>query len=54
MAQETEEEKMGKGELYYAFSPELAKQRDRCAQACNRLNNAEIVSRRQMVELWRQ
>lgn len=53
MAEATEEEKMLRGEPYYAFTPELVKQRDRCAAACNRLNNATDLSRRQMVELWR-
>jgi len=54
MAKATEEEKMVKGELYTAFSPELVKQRERCADACNRLNNAGNMTRRQMVQLWRQ
>jgi len=54
MAQATEEEKMLKGELYMGFAPELVKQRDRCADACNRLNNTGNLSRRQVVQLWRQ
>lgn len=54
MAKATEEEKMLKGELYIAFSPELVKERDRCADACNALNSAGNLQRRQMVQLWRQ
>ena len=53
MAPVTEEEKMLKGELYSAFSPDLIKKRDRCTKACHQLNNAGEISRRRMVELWR-
>lgn len=48
-------EAMRKGELYYAFmSPQLIAARDRCSHACDRLNNAGDISRRRMVELWRE
>ncbi|KAK5108788.1 hypothetical protein LTR62_007848 [Meristemomyces frigidus] len=42
-----------RGELYYAFSPEMAKERYRCHAAVERYNNAGDVSRRKRVELWR-
>jgi hypothetical protein len=42
-----------RGELYYAFTPELVKARRRCAAACNRFNNADLTNRRTQVELWR-
>ena len=53
MAQLTEKEKMLKGELYYAFSPELVRERNYCARVCNRLNNEPEVPRRLMVKHWR-
>ncbi|KAI9807789.1 MAG: hypothetical protein M1825_005094 [Sarcosagium campestre] len=49
----TEREKMLRGELYYAFTPELTKSRLRCQHACSRLNKAGEASRRQILELWR-
>ncbi len=42
------------GELYYAFDPELIEARARCKHACNRYNNADNVTRRRLVELWRE
>ncbi|GIZ45475.1 hypothetical protein CKM354_000864000 [Cercospora kikuchii] len=42
-----------RGELYYAFTPEMVNGRRRCTQACNRYNNAGEVTRRRQVELWR-
>ncbi|KAI9843633.1 MAG: hypothetical protein M1837_006215 [Sclerophora amabilis] len=53
MAAPTEKEKMLRGELYHAFSPALIADRARCAHACTRYNNAGEVSRRRLVELWR-
>ncbi|KAK2834842.1 hypothetical protein FQN49_006859 [Arthroderma sp. PD_2] len=49
----TEREKMLRGELYTAFSPDLIAERERCKAACDRFNNAGEVSRRRRVELWR-
>lgn len=43
-----------RGELYYAFTPELIAERRRCSRACERYNNAGEVSRRARVELWRE
>lgn len=43
-----------RGELYYAFTPEMVNGRRRCTQACNRYNNAGEVTRRRQVELWRE
>ncbi|KAI9675406.1 MAG: hypothetical protein M1817_001310 [Caeruleum heppii] len=53
MAGSSEKDKMLRGELYHAFSPDLVRDRARCTQACNRFNNAGEVSRRRLVELWR-
>ncbi|KAI9764505.1 MAG: hypothetical protein M1835_007559 [Candelina submexicana] len=53
MATKTEKEKMLSGELYFAFVPELVAARRRAFHACNRYNNAGEVSRRRLVELWR-
>lgn len=49
----TEKEKMLRGELYYAFSPELCAARARTEKACRAYNNAGEISRRKQVELWR-
>lgn len=46
--------KMLRGELYYAFTPKLTAERQRCQHACKRYNNAGEVSRRKLVELWRE
>ncbi|KAI9729436.1 MAG: hypothetical protein M1834_006817 [Cirrosporium novae-zelandiae] len=42
------------GELYHAFTSDLVQERQRCAHACHRYNTAGEVSRRQLVELWRE
>ncbi len=49
-----EGQKAVRGELYHAFTPELVAARDRCKHACDRFNNAGEVSRRRLVELWRE
>jgi acetyltransferase-like isoleucine patch superfamily enzyme len=46
--------KMQAGELYYAFTPELAAIRQRCSRATRKLNNAEDPSRREIAEHWRE
>ena len=53
MSQKTEKEKMLSGELYFAFSPELVKDRNRAASACNQMNSEGELSRRMMVKHWR-
>ncbi|KAH8696005.1 trimeric LpxA-like protein [Talaromyces proteolyticus] len=53
MAQPTEKEKMLRGDLYCAFTPELIRERDKCEHACNRFNTAGEMTRRRMIELWR-
>lgn len=45
---------MLKGELYYAFTPELTAMRDRCHQACHRFNVAGDAPREKLIELWRE
>lgn len=48
-------QKMARGELYHAFTPELAAERTRC-KAAMRVYNAAAgeASRRETVRLWRQ
>lgn len=41
-----------RGELYYAFTPELTAERRRCGNACKRFNSAGEITRRRQVELW--
>ncbi|EEQ83360.1 acetyltransferase [Blastomyces dermatitidis ER-3] len=53
MAEPTEKEKMLRGELYHAFTPELIAARAKCKWACKRFNDSEEVTRRRQVELWR-
>ncbi|KAJ9308401.1 hypothetical protein DTO217A2_2124 [Paecilomyces variotii] len=53
MSDSTEKDKMLRGELFHAFTPELVAARARCKHACNRYNNAGDVPRRRLVELWR-
>ncbi|KAL2370264.1 acetyltransferase [Blastomyces gilchristii SLH14081] len=53
MAEPTEKEKMLRGELYHAFTPELISARAKCKWACKRFNDSEEVTRRRQVELWR-
>jgi len=47
----TEKAKMLRGELYWAFGPELTKERRACAETCRRFNKAEDASRREQIEL---
>lgn len=57
MAEPTEKEKMLRGELYRAFTPELIAARVRCEQAYKRFNRASLdgeISRRRQIELWRE
>jgi len=53
MATSENKQKMARGELYHAFTPELIRERERCTSACSHLNNAGDISRRKRVELWR-
>jgi len=54
MSDSTEKDKMLRGELFHAFTPELVAARARCKHACTRYNNAGDVPRRRLVELWRE
>lgn len=47
-------QRMARGELYHAFTPELVAERARCKHACARYNNAGDVPRRQLTELFRE
>lgn len=42
-----------RGELYYAFTPELIKVRRRCNIACTKYNSEDFTSRRKQIELWK-
>ncbi|CAN9273560.1 unnamed protein product [Alternaria alternata] len=46
-------QRMARGELYHAFTPELTAERARSRQACTRYSNAGDVSRRKLTELFR-
>ncbi|ODH48185.1 hypothetical protein GX48_05676 [Paracoccidioides brasiliensis] len=54
MSGRTEREKMLRGELYHAFTPDLVAARARCKWACKRFNDSGEVSRRRQIELWRE
>ena len=45
--------RMEKGELYYAFTPDLISDRRRCRAAYDAFNKAGEVSRRRLVELFK-
>ncbi|KJZ75830.1 hypothetical protein HIM_04654 [Hirsutella minnesotensis 3608] len=45
--------RMARGDSYYAFTPDLIKDRRRCARASRNLNTAQDLTRRRMVELWK-
>ena len=44
--------RMRRGELYFAFSPELVAARRRCARVVNRLNNSGELTRREIAAFW--
>ncbi|UKZ55434.1 hypothetical protein TrVGV298_009258 [Trichoderma virens] len=46
--------RMARGELYWAFTPDLIQDRKKCAKACRRLNTAEDATRRELVEMWKE
>ncbi|KAL4923241.1 sugar O-acetyltransferase [Aspergillus undulatus] len=50
---ETEKDKMLRGEHFRAFTPELTAERARCRHACTRFNTAVEVSRRRLIELYK-
>jgi hypothetical protein len=54
MAESSETDKMLRGELFRAFTPDLVAARARCKYACNRFNKTDEVPRRRLVELWRE
>ena len=45
---------MKRGELYYAFSPELVTARRRCGRIVGRLNSAGELTRREVAEFWKE
>ncbi|KAI0384254.1 trimeric LpxA-like protein [Hypomontagnella monticulosa] len=46
--------RMQRGELYYAFTPQLVAARRRCGQIVGRLNSAGELTRREIAEYWKQ
>lgn len=46
--------KMEAGELYYAFTPDLIKQRQMCKQASKLYNESDGLSRREQIELYQE
>lgn len=46
--------RMQRGELYYAFTPQLVAARRRCAQAVGRFNRAGDLTRREIAEHWKE
>lgn len=46
--------RMRRGELYYAFTPQLVAARRRCGIAVGRLNGAGELTRRQIAEHWKE
>lgn len=50
----TEKEKMLRGELFHAFTPDLVAARLKARYACEKFNNAGEVPRRKHVELWKE
>ncbi len=46
--------RMRDGELYYAFTPDLVAERRRASAACARFNAAGDVSRRALIEMWKE
>lgn len=46
--------RMLRGDLYYAFTPDLAQDRKECVRACRKLNTAVEPTRRELVGIWRE
>ncbi|KAI1807412.1 trimeric LpxA-like protein [Daldinia bambusicola] len=46
--------RMERGELYYAFTPQLIAARQRCSRILGRLNNAGDLTRREIAEYWKE
>ncbi|RDW63085.1 sugar O-acetyltransferase [Aspergillus mulundensis] len=46
--------RMERGELYYAFTPNLVAARKRCSRVVSRMNNAGELTRREMAEFWKE
>ena len=47
-------QRMERGELYYAFAPDLIADRRRCKAAVDKYNAAGEISRREEVRLWKE
>lgn len=54
MSQSENSARAVRGELFYAFTPEMSKARRRCAVACSKYNAEGLASRRKQVEMWRE
>lgn len=47
-------QKMEAGELYYAFTPDLIKERQLCKQASRLYNDSDGLSRREQIQLYQE
>ncbi|KAH6962598.1 galactoside O-acetyltransferase [Ilyonectria sp. MPI-CAGE-AT-0026] len=45
--------RMQEGELYYAFTDDLIRDRQRCSKAMKKFNAADNVDRRSLIEMWK-
>ncbi|KAK5174659.1 uncharacterized protein LTR77_001741 [Saxophila tyrrhenica] len=54
MATSENKQRQLRGDLYFAFTPEMVEGRRRCTLACQAFNNYSGVSRRERVRLWRE
>ncbi|KAI0122204.1 trimeric LpxA-like protein [Daldinia grandis] len=46
--------RMERGDLYYAFTPQLITERQRCTRILGRLNSAGELTRREIAEYWKE
>lgn len=46
--------RMQEGELYYAFTDDLIRDRQRCSKAMKKFNAADDVDRRSLIEMWKE
>lgn len=46
--------RMERGELYYAFTPNLVAARRRCGEAVGRFNRAGDLTRREIAHHWKE
>jgi len=54
VSEEDNRQRMARGDLYHAFTPQLSAERRRSKYACARYNGAGEVTRRRLCELFRE